>query len=120
MTGQETDAPTGNKARARPRMAGVGYITLTLEAFPEGKAFVSRCRELDVSSCGDNIEQAFENLKDSVFTYLNAIEQLGDRERIFAEKGITIDKTKPKTVPLASSSLPPNTYTSGAIFPVAA
>ena len=69
-------------------MAVRGYITLTLEASPEGKTFVSRCRELGVTSCGDSIGEAIESLRDAVTTYLNAIEQLGQRDRIFAEKGL--------------------------------
>ena len=74
-------------------MAAKGFITLTLEAYPEGRRFVSRCRELDVTSCGDSLVDAFEQVKDAVTVYLNAIEQLGDRERIFAEKGIVMQTT---------------------------
>jgi predicted RNase H-like HicB family nuclease len=101
-------------------MAKQGYVTLTVEAFPEGKRYVSRCRELGVTSCGDNVADAFENLKDSLITYLNAIEQLGDRPRIFAEKGIEIRKTKPRTISVGSTDLPPNSYTSSVILPIAA
>ncbi len=101
-------------------MAIQGYITLTFEVFPEGKRLVSRCRELGVTSCGDDVAGAFESLKDAVATYLNAIEQLGDRARIFAEKGIEIRKTKPRTVMIEARDLPPNSYTSGVILPIAA
>ena len=101
-------------------MATRGYISLTLEAFPEGKQFVSRCRELDVTSCGSDVTAAFDNLKDALATYLNAIEQLGDRARIFAEKGIEIRKTRPRTITVESAQLPPNSYTSGIILPIAA
>ena len=69
-------------------MAVQGYVTLTLEAFPEGKRFVSRCRELEVTSCGDSVGEAFDAVIDAVSTYLNAIERLGQRERIFKELGI--------------------------------
>jgi len=101
-------------------MAIQGYITLTFEVFPEGKKFVSRCRELGVTSCGGDVSAAFENLKDAVTTYVNAIDELGDRERIFAEKGIEIRKTKPRTVTVESLKLPPNSYASGVILPIAA
>lgn len=101
-------------------MAIQGYISLTLEVFPEGKKYVSRCRELGVTSFGRDVAAAFANVKDAVTTYLNAIEELGDRERIFAEKGIVIRKTKPRTVTMESLTLPPNSYASGFILPIAA
>jgi hypothetical protein len=101
-------------------MAGRGYITLTLEAFPEGKSFVSRCRELGVTSCGDSIGAAIDAVRDAVATYLNAIEALGERERIFAERGIAILHTKPRLVQLDSDSLPPNSFAGKVVFPIAA
>jgi predicted RNase H-like HicB family nuclease len=75
-------------------MAIQGYVTLTLEALPEGKSFVSRCRELGVTSCGVSVSQALEAVTDAVTTYLNAIEQLGERKRIFAEKAIATASTR--------------------------
>lgn len=95
-----------------------GYITLTLEAYPEGKMFVSRCRELGVASCGDSIWGAIESLKDAVTTYINAIEQLGERERVFAEKGIVIRQTKPRSVRVESDPLPPNSFAGKVVFPL--
>lgn len=99
-------------------MANQGYITLTLEAFPEGKTFVSRCRELGVTSCGDSIGDAIEAVTDAVTTYLNAIEQLGERSRIFAEKGIVIRLTKPRIVRVESDPLPPNSFAGKVVFPL--
>jgi predicted RNase H-like HicB family nuclease len=99
-------------------MAIQGYITLTLEAFPEGKTFVSRCRELGVTSCGDSIGDAIEAVSDAVTTYLNAIEQLGERPRIFAEKGIEISSTKPRLVRVESDERPPNSFAGKRVFPL--
>ena len=103
-------------------MAIQGYITLTLEAYPEGKAFVSRCRELGVTSCGNSIGSAIEAVTDAVTVYLRAIEKLGQRERIFAEKGIEIRKTKPRTVQTESAPRPPNSFTGNLVvtLPLAA
>ncbi|MEX2227584.1 MAG: hypothetical protein WEB52_14170 [Dehalococcoidia bacterium] len=100
-------------------MATIGYITLTLEAYPEGKAFVSRCRELDVASCGDTVGEAIEAVRDAVATYLNAIGDLGERARIFTERGIEISKTKPREVRV-ESNLPPNSFTGKVVLPIAA
>lgn len=101
-------------------MTILGYITLTLEASPEGKAFVSRCKELGVTSCGDSIGEAIEAVTDAVTTYLDAIDQLGERDRIFAEKGIEIRKTKPRLLRVDSDPLPPNSFTGKVVVPLAA
>lgn len=74
----------------------IGYIALTLEAYREGKSFVSRCRELDVASCGDTADEAMEAVREATTDYLNAIEVLGERHRIFAEKGIVVHKSRPR------------------------
>jgi predicted RNase H-like HicB family nuclease len=71
-------------------MATAGYITLTLEAYPEGKAFVSRCPELDVASCGDTLGEAIEAVQEAITVYLNAIESASERARVFTERGVTI------------------------------
>lgn len=73
-----------------------------------------------MTSCGSDVAAAFENLKDSITTYLNAVEKLGDRERVFAEKGIEIRKTKPRTISVEFVNLPPNSYASGYVLPIAA
>lgn len=99
-------------------MAAQGYVTLTLEAYPEGRSYVSRCSELGVTSCGDSLGDAIESLKDAVAAYLNAIEQLGDRDRIFEEKGIEVRKSKPKMVPIGVDRLPPNSVAGPAVFPI--
>lgn len=95
-----------------------GYITLTLEAYPEGNVFVSRCKELGVTSCGETVWAAIDMVKDAVATYLTAIEKLGERERIFTEKGIVIRQTKPRTVKVESEALPPNSFAGTVVFPL--
>lgn len=97
-----------------------GYITLTLEAYPEDDVFVSRCRELDVASFGSTIGEAIEAVKDATVTYLVAIEKLGERKRIFAEKGIVIRKTPPRGAMRVESRLPPNSFAGKVVLPVAA
>lgn len=96
----------------------LGYITLTLEAYPEGKSYVSRCKELGVTSCGPSALSAIDSLTDAVTTYLEAIERLGERERIFAAKGIVVRHTKPRTVRVEPDRLPPNSFTGKVVFPL--
>lgn len=76
-------------------MAAVAFVPLTLEVSKEGKAFVSRCLELGTASCGDTFEEALANVKEATVEYLNTIERLGERSRIFREKGIAVRKTRP-------------------------
>ena len=99
-------------------MPATGYVILTLEAYPEGKAYVSRCAELGVTSCGNSLGDAIEALKDAVATYLNAIELLGDRDRIFEEKGIEVRRSRPRMAPLGVDRLPPNAVAGPAIFSI--
>jgi len=64
-------------------------ITLTLEVEREDDQYLSLCPELDLASYGDTVEDALSHLKDAVLLYLDTIEQDGERERIFRERGIT-------------------------------
>jgi predicted RNase H-like HicB family nuclease len=67
-------------------------ITLRLEAWREDDLYVAHCPDLDISSYGDTVEDAFAHLKDAIFLYLETIEQDGERERVFRERGIEIDE----------------------------
>ncbi len=100
-------------------MTAIGYVTLTFEVSREGKHFVSRCLELDTASCGDTLDDAFENIEDATFEYLSAIEDLGERTRIFAEKGIEISEHPPAVVS-REYELPPGTFVSSHVTKVPA
>ena len=63
-------------------------ITLTFVIEPEGDRFVATCPELDVSSFGDSVEDAAAHLENAVLLYLDVIEEDGERERIFCERGL--------------------------------
>lgn len=67
-----------------------GMITLTYVIDKEDDQFVALCRELDVSSYGDSVEDAVEHLQEAVELYLDVIEADGERERIFRERGIEV------------------------------
>ena len=72
-----------------------GYIRVTFIATEEEGEFVSTCPELGIASQGETVGEAFDNLKDATFTYLNTIEELGERERVFKERSIKILANKP-------------------------
>jgi predicted RNase H-like HicB family nuclease len=45
--------------------------------FKEDETYVAYCPELDVSSCGNNVEQAKEMLKTAVRLFLEEAEKMG-------------------------------------------
>jgi predicted RNase H-like HicB family nuclease len=84
-------------ARARPRNLAPEegdvpvkgkMIKLTFEITREDDQYVAVCPELDIASQGDTVEDAEKHLDDAVTLYLDVIEEDGERERIFKERGI--------------------------------
>ncbi len=61
----------------------------------EENQYTSWCPELDVSSCGDNIEEARDNLFDAVDLYLRTLAEESELAQIFQERNIKpIEKTE--------------------------
>lgn len=65
-------------------------IKLTFRITQEEDQYVAVCEELDVASQGDTVEAAERHLDDAVTLYLDVIEEDGERERIFHDRGIQI------------------------------
>jgi predicted RNase H-like HicB family nuclease len=57
--------------------------------FKEGSVIVAYCPELDVSSCGNDIEQARTNLKTAVRLFVEEAQKMGTLEDILEESGFT-------------------------------
>lgn len=72
-----------------------GYIVLTGFIEEEGNQFVSYCRELGTSSCGDTVAEALGNLGDAIEVHLDALVESGELERVFRERNIRIDLAPP-------------------------
>lgn len=72
-----------------------GYVVLTGTAEKEGSQFVSYCRELGTSSCGDTVGEAFENLGDAIEVHINALTETGELLQVFRERNIRIDLEPP-------------------------
>lgn len=53
----------------------------------EGKVFVSYCPELDVSSCGDTVEEARTNLRAAIRLFLEEAGKMGTLDSILKESG---------------------------------
>jgi len=56
--------------------------------FQEGKNYVAHCPELDVSSCGHDMDEARRNLKTAVRLFVEEAEKLGTLEDILREAAI--------------------------------
>ncbi len=52
-------------------------LELTVHIWKEGDAFVSLCPELGVSSCGSDLEEACEMLREAVELYLENAREIG-------------------------------------------
>src|SRR5215210_5594533 len=90
-------------------------ITVTLKVEREDDQYVSLCPELEVASYGDSVEDAVAHLKDAVLLYLDTIEQDGERERIFRERGIKIEERLSTDYPIR---VHPGVMATVAHFPV--
>jgi predicted RNase H-like HicB family nuclease len=55
--------------------------------FKEGKTFIAYCPKLDVSSCGNTIDEARKNLKTAVRLFLEEAHKMGTFEDILRESG---------------------------------
>ncbi len=83
-----------------------GYVVLTGTVEPEDGMYVSYCPELGVASCGDTVEEALDNLGDALSVHLEALEGIGELERVLKEKRLQVI-TAPKPTQSVSVSVPP-------------
>ncbi len=60
--------------------------------FKEGRTYVSYCPELDVSSCGNTIDEARKNLKIAVSLFLEEAEKMGTLDEILYESGYELNE----------------------------
>ena len=114
MPAKKTTIPSPNHIREGER-----YIRLTLQIVAEDDGYVSRCLELGTASCGDTVEEALLNIKDCVEVYLETIEEMGERQRIFKKRGIKIRKfTKSTRKNVPDVPAPPGTLATSELIPV--
>ena len=70
-----------------------GYVILTLVVDEEDGQFAAHCPELGTATCGDTIQEALANLREAVTVHLDALEEVGTRERVFAERKIKVHRS---------------------------
>ena len=60
---------------------------LTEEIWKEGNMYVSYCPELDISSCGENVEQAKRNLIETILINIEETKNMGTFDQFLEECG---------------------------------
>lgn len=73
----------------------VSYVALTFRIWHEDGAWQGICAELGVPSFGESPGAALDSVVDATIGYLNEIEDHGQRERVFAERGLELQKGEP-------------------------
>ena len=79
-------------------------LTFTLQVFREEKLYVAYNPELDVSSCGESVEEAKENLRDAVSGFLKSAHKHGTLDVILKEVRCILQKFKMQNMDPASPS----------------
>ena len=61
---------------------------LTEEIWKEGNMFVTYCPELDISSCGESVEQAKKNLVETILINIEETRKMGTFDQFLDECGL--------------------------------
>ncbi len=76
---------------ATAQREGAGGMIFVMEIVePEGDQFVSYCRELGTTSCGDTVDEAFKNLDEAIAVHLEALLEVGELHQFLRERNINI------------------------------
>lgn len=67
-------------------------LVFNAEVFQEGDVFVALCPELNVSSFGEDVEDAERSLKEAVWAFAEACEEMGTLEEVLEEAGFLKEK----------------------------
>jgi len=63
-------------------------IRLTEEIWKEGNMYVSYCPELDISSCGEDVQQAKKNLREAILINIEETKKMGTFEQFVEDCGL--------------------------------
>jgi hypothetical protein len=67
-------------------------VHFTGEIFKEGEAYVAYCPELDISSCGPDMNAARKNLLEATRLFMEESLKLGTLKEILEESGYNMDE----------------------------
>jgi predicted RNase H-like HicB family nuclease len=74
-------------------------IDFDVIVFREGDSHVAYCPELDISSCGRDVEEARANLKTAVRLFIEETEKAGALDQVLQEAGYIPDGQGGYTAP---------------------
>jgi hypothetical protein len=66
-------------------------LKLTEEIWKEGNMYVSYCPELDIASCGEDVQQAKKNLYETILINIQETQAIGTFQEFLNECGIESD-----------------------------
>src|SRR3989442_294007 len=69
-------------------MPAHGFVILTLAFRQDGRRWTGECLELGTATYGRTLKQVRNELAELVSLHLNALEDVGERDRFFREHGI--------------------------------
>jgi len=79
------------------------HFTLNTKVEKHDGVYVGYCVELGTVTQGDSLEEVCENLKDAIYVHLSMLDEIGERERVFREKGIVTLPAIDDTVEFAAA-----------------
>ena len=65
-------------------------LKLTEEIWKEGNMYVSYCPELDIASCGEDVQQAKTNLYEAILINIDETQKMGTFQDFLEECGIEL------------------------------
>jgi predicted RNase H-like HicB family nuclease len=65
-------------------------LVFRAEFFKEGDVYVGLCSELNVSSFGEDVEDAKRSLQEAVEGFLETCEEMGTLEEVLEEAGFSV------------------------------
>ncbi|HEY7293538.1 MAG TPA: hypothetical protein VH916_00800 [Dehalococcoidia bacterium] len=71
-------------------MQQAGFVVLTLEFRKEGGYWIGECRELGTATDGRSLDRVERELSRLVELLIGGLEEIGEHERLFRERGITL------------------------------
>jgi len=91
-----------------------GYILVQFRVSPEDEDgyFVGECIEFGISSCGRSVDEAMANTLEAVEAYLEALEDEGERDRVFAEQRVLFYPVEPPEETVVTVLAHPGEYVS--------
>jgi predicted RNase H-like HicB family nuclease len=67
-------------------------LKLTEEIWKEGNMYVSYCPELDIASCGEDVQQAKTNLNEAILITMEETRKMGTFQDFLEECGIELSE----------------------------